>query len=110
MSGEDHNTEIFQTTLGVRQGRKENQSLFNLFPDFFLRIYKHSCEEMGTDYLSILCHIPNDSNNSRQQSCFHSQRQCTDDEGGYAEDIAIRSWDENVLEQKNQCPLPSVQR
>lgn len=67
----------------------------------------HLQAQMWRDYLNIPYHIPNKSSNRKQQSCFPSWDQCTDDGGeGYTDDKG------NDLEQKkiNIHPLPSVSR
>lgn len=49
-------------------------------------------------FIFMCIHIYTDR---RQLSCFPFRGQCTDDKGGYANDISIHSWDKNDLEQKN---------
>lgn len=68
MSGEDPNTEKFQTFSVVRQGENEN---FN----YALCIYKHRRNKMGTDYLIIPYNIKkNESTNKKDDSVF--TREC----------------------------------
>lgn len=59
MSGEGSNTKTFQISPGVQWEVQSN--LLN----YAFHTYKHRCEEMGTDHLSIPCHIPNESTNKK---------------------------------------------
>lgn len=65
--------------------------------DYAACTWKHRCEEMGVNHLSILFHIPNNATNKKQHSYFPSRDHCTDDndDGGYASDIGIHLYDKN---------------
>lgn len=49
MTGEDSNMKIFQISSGVQKGGNKSPSIFNLFLDYALLIYKHIYKKMGTD-------------------------------------------------------------
>lgn len=72
-----------------KKGRKESTSLFSLLLDYAACTWKHKCEEMGVNHLSILFHIQNNATNKKQYSYFPSRDHCTDDDGGYTSDIGI---------------------
>lgn len=95
MSSEGPNKETFQTSSGVKQRGNESPSLFNLFLNSALHIYKHRCAEMGTDHVTIPYCIPKESINKRQWSwpmyCWWGEH--------YADDIGIRIWNKNDYKQ-----------
>lgn len=61
MSVEGQSTKTFQTSLRIQQIGNEIPGLFKLYIDFALQIYLHRWKVMGTDHLSILYDISNES-------------------------------------------------
>lgn len=53
ISGKDSNSETFKISSDIQMEGNDRPSLFKLFWDYSLNIYKHRYEEMGNEHLTI---------------------------------------------------------
>ncbi len=98
LAEDDPAMHTFQTSSGVRQGGNESPVLYNFYSDYALRVWRFRCEQQGLPHLEISFQIPNEATNRQQRSHAPQNGSYCEDEGGYADDIGIHSWDPDDLE------------
>ena len=97
MSDGDPDSDLFETTSGVRQGGNESPNLFNLYIDYALREFRERCDAAGLVGLNIDFLIPNESTNREQRSKAPSRGTCNESDSGYADDLGVHAWSEDEL-------------
>ena len=83
MKGE---TTYFETTSGVRQGGSESPNLFNLFPDYIMRIYNERAEELGLG-ISFKFRVKDQARDRNDPAPYRGLMNYT--WLGYADDLAL---------------------
>ena len=87
--------EIFELTVGVRQGGPESPMLYNLFMDFVMRIFLETCKQQKIKFLKLNYKIPASASTSNRETAGI----LTVDWCGYADDLSLCFDDEKSLKQ-----------
>ena len=80
--------EVFEISIGVRQGGPESSILYNLYMDYVMRVFEHVCSEENIEFIKLNYRI-------RTTSCTREERMhgYTGDHKanwcGYADDIEL---------------------
>ena len=85
--------EIFELTVGVRQGGPESPMLYNLYMDFVMRIFMESCKQHKIKFLKLNYKIPASASTSKRETAGVF----TIDWCGYADDLSLCFDDEKSL-------------
>ena len=54
----ENKDEVFEISVGVRQGGPESPSLFNLYIDYILRVFIHEAKREGIKFTRVQYKIP----------------------------------------------------
>ena len=77
--------DVFDIEIGVRQGGPEAPLLFNLFIDYVMRVFLHSCSLTGIRFLNLKHRIPAEASQTKRETVgFH-----VFDWIGYADDLVL---------------------
>ena len=90
--------DAFRTEAGVRQGGVEGTPLYNFYSDYSLRVYDDRKEATGINGLRIPYAIPQEATTREQRSSMPSSGNTSEDEAGYADDLAVFSWSQEELQ------------
>ena len=82
--------DIFELTLGVRQGGPESPLLFNLYIDYVMRIFNEECKSNNVRFLNLMYRIPSTATERKRMTVGTN----TIDWIGYADDIVLVFEDE----------------
>ena len=86
--------DVFELTLGVRQGGPESPMLFNLYIDYIIRVFLDICKTKNIKFLELKFKIPERaSDNERIVTGSNMQ-----DWSGYADDLCFMLEDKKSLE------------
>ena len=68
-------TDIFETLVGVRQGRPESPVLYNLYMDYVMRVFLLECEKEGVEFVKLTFSIPRSASASTQTFALGNYRE-----------------------------------
>ena len=86
--------DMFEITLGVRQGGPESPLLYNLYMDFVMRVFADKCKAENIEFLELVYKIPESATiNGRTKSGNVKLDWC-----GYADDLALAFNDRKSLQ------------
>ena len=95
--------EIFELTLGVRQGGPESPPLYNLFMDYVMRIFMDLCEERGIQFLRLNYRIRSTATTREERIKTSTVGIHDTDWVGYADDLNLVFEDSDNLQKGLQA-------
>ena len=94
----DHDSEIFDIMVGVRQGGPESPTLYNLYMDYVMRVFLIECKKQGVKFTKFKYKIPSAASTTDETaSALGSYGEHTINWVGYADDIILTFDDETNL-------------
>ena len=90
--------EIFEITIGVRQGGAESPSLYNLYMDYVMRIFMDVCKSRKIMFFRFKYKIPGSARSNTDRSNIDRYGNHIFDWLGYADDLVIAFADNGSLQ------------
>ena len=90
--------DVFDLTVGVRQGGHESPLLYNLYMDYVMRVHIASAEERGIQFVKFKYRIRQTATTREQRMAFPSSGDQTLNWSGYADDLELFFEDEGNLD------------
>ena len=86
--------DIFEITLGVRQGGPESPILYNLYMDFVMRVYLDTCKSKNIQFLELHYKIPGSASSDGRIKAGNQKIEWV----GYADDLILAFNDRKSLQ------------
>ena len=86
--------DVFELTLGVRQGGPESPMLFNLYIDYVIRVFLDICKTKNIKFLELKFKIPERASDNERIVTGNNMQ----DWSGYADDLCFMLEDKKSLE------------
>ena len=81
--------DLFELTLGVRQGGPESPPLFNLYIDYVMRVFMGLCEKNNVKFLTLRYRVPSAATTREERYQRADVGEHDVNWSGYADDLAL---------------------